>query len=314
MKFKKPYFWNLKKPNFLSYLLQPFTLPLILNNFLLSLKSSKKNKNLKIICVGNIYLGGTGKTPTTIRLYEILKNLEFKVSTAKKFYRSQSDENMILQKYSSFISAKSRSEIIKKAINDKYNVVVFDDGLQDRSVSYDLKFVCFDSENFIGNGCLIPSGPLREKIDSLRKYDAVFLKNDTLISNDHLNLIKKNNNQIEIFETFINIENINDFDLKKDYLIFSGIGNHNSFKNILLKNKFNIKKEIIFSDHHDYSINEIKNILSESENLNTSIVTTEKDYVKISKIVTTNIKFIKIKINVKNEENLINFLKKKLND
>ena len=74
MNFKKPKFWDLNKPNFLSYLLIIFTIPIIINNIILNFKSKKKSKEIKTICVGNIYLGGTGKTPTTIELSNILKS------------------------------------------------------------------------------------------------------------------------------------------------------------------------------------------------------------------------------------------------
>ena len=68
-------------------------------------------------------------------------------------------------------------------LKKKQKIAIFDDGLQDKKLDYDLKFVCFDSENWIGNGKLIPAGPLREDISSLRKYDAVFLKDNDLNKN-----------------------------------------------------------------------------------------------------------------------------------
>ena len=61
MDLKKPLFWNLKKPSFISYVLIPFTILMILNNFILKIKKKIKFKNIKSICIGNIYLGGTGK-------------------------------------------------------------------------------------------------------------------------------------------------------------------------------------------------------------------------------------------------------------
>ena len=73
MNFKKPKFWDLKKPSLLSYILLPLTLIFSINNFFLELRSKKINKNLKTICVGNIYLGGTGKTPLVIKINSILK-------------------------------------------------------------------------------------------------------------------------------------------------------------------------------------------------------------------------------------------------
>ena len=73
MKFKKPKFWDYQRPNLLSYILLPLTFPLILNNFLLNKKKNKKkNHTPKKICVGNIYVGGTAKTPLTIKIYQIL--------------------------------------------------------------------------------------------------------------------------------------------------------------------------------------------------------------------------------------------------
>ena len=314
MKFKKPKFWDLKKPNFISYFLLPFTLPLILNNFFLKIKPNKKNELIKTICVGNIYLGGTGKTPTVLKIYQILKDLKFKVSTAKKFYISQQDENIILQKKTDFLTAKKREEIIDKAIKNRNDLVIFDDGLQDRTIKYDLQFVCFESETFIGNGCLIPSGPLREKLSSLKKYDCAFIKNNNNKIDQQISLIKRYNSEIKIFETYFEINNLGEFDRSKNYLIFSGIGNHLSFKKTLEKNNFKISKEIVFPDHYQYSKNEIEKILSHAEENKTEIITTYKDFVKISNFGFNKIKFINVDLKIKDESNFINFLKKKIDE
>ena len=98
MKLKKPNFWDYKKPNLISYLLLPFTLPFIVNNFFLNINRKKRNKEIKSICVGNIYVGGTAKTPLTIKIFEILKKMNLKTATIKKFYNNQIDEQKILQK------------------------------------------------------------------------------------------------------------------------------------------------------------------------------------------------------------------------
>ena len=312
MKFKKPKFWDLKRPNIISYLLLPFTLPVIINNLILKFKSKKKNKEIKTICIGNIYLGGTGKTPTVIKLFELLKSLKLNVSTAKKFYISQSDENIILQKKTKFINAKNRKEILNQGIKNQQNVLIFDDGLQDKSISYDLEFVCFDTINFIGNGQLIPSGPLREKLNSLKKYDGIFLKSEKDSTIDQINLIKNINPNIKIFETFFEILNLNRFEANQNYLIFSGIGNPQSFKNLLLKSNLNIVKEVIFPDHHDYKENEIEDIKKQAKILNAKIITTEKDYVKISKLSDNNINFIEVKLKIKNESELLKYLNSKI--
>ena len=82
---KKPDFWNKKKPNIFSFLLIPFTLPIRINNFLLNKFKKTKSKKIYSICIGNIYIGGTGKTPTTIKLYQILKKFIKKLKKQKNF-------------------------------------------------------------------------------------------------------------------------------------------------------------------------------------------------------------------------------------
>ena len=97
MKLQKPKFWDYKKPNFLSYLLIPLTLLLIVNNFFLKFKKNNKTtQKTKKICVGNIYVGGTGKTPLVIKIYQILNQLNFKAATIKKFYKGHIDEQKML--------------------------------------------------------------------------------------------------------------------------------------------------------------------------------------------------------------------------
>ena len=85
MKFKKPKFWDKKKPTFLSYLLLPFSFPLIINNFFLGLSAKNVSyPEIKKICIGNIYIGGTGKTPLVIEIFKILKKLNYRNCYHKK--------------------------------------------------------------------------------------------------------------------------------------------------------------------------------------------------------------------------------------
>ena len=310
MKLKKPRFWDYKKPNFISYLLLPFTFPLIVNNFFLKLKKNNTNNSkIKKICIGNIYLGGTAKTPLTIKIYQILNGLKFKTATIKKFYTDHIDEQKMLTEKTKLYCLKDRNMALDKAIKDNNDVVIFDDGLQDKSINYDLEFVCFNNIKCIGNGLLIPAGPLREKINSIKKYDAIFINGNEVDNSDFKSLIKKYNKDIKIFESTYSPINIEKFDINERYLVFSGIGNPESFKEILMKNKFNIIKEIIFPDHYNYTQNDIDRIKTQAKKLNATIITTEKDYTKINSSNYDDIKFLQIDLKIKNEIELINYLK-----
>ena len=310
MKFNKPKFWDYKKPNFLSYLLLPLTIPIIINNFFLSIKRNNTHPGIKKICVGNIYVGGTGKTPLVIKLYQLLKKLNFNSAVIKKFYNSHIDEQRILDQNTKLYCKKTRNLSLNEAIKDGKEIVIFDDGLQDRSISYDIELVCFNSFKWIGNGFLMPAGPLREKIKSISKYDLAFI-NGNQINNSKLKLlIKKYNKNIEIFESQYIATNTDQFEINEKYLIFSGIGTPESFKEILIKNKFNIVKEIIFPDHYNYTQKDINNIKLQAKKLNAKILTTEKDYIKIDTNNNHEIKFLKVELEIVNEKELLNYFKR----
>ena len=316
MQFTKPKFWDLDKPNLIAYLLLPLSLAMKINNFLLKKKSKYRTSKIKTICVGNIYLGGTGKTPTAIKIYNLLDNINFKVCTGKKIHSNHMDEEILLKQNSKLISATNRKKIINNAIKKKYDLIIFDDGLQDKKIDYNIKFVCFDSQIWIGNGFLLPAGPLREKIGSLTKYDAVFIKhtNRKINFSKKNEIIKKINPKIKIFNSFTKIENINKFNLSEKYLVFSGIGNNRNFRDTLLEYKFKIEKEIIYPDHYNYNDNDITEILTIAKKKSLKIVTTEKDYVKIPKKLNNKINFVKLSLEIVEERELIKFIKLKINE
>ena len=308
---KKPKFWDLKKPNFLVYLLYPFTICVKINNIISSFIPKKKFTEIKTVCVGNLYIGGTGKTPTTLYLFNLLKKMKINPVTAKKFYNDQIDEQKFLKDNSNFISCNSRKGIVKKAIEMKHDMIIFDDGLQEKWINYDIKFVCFDSENWIGNGHLIPSGPLREKLKSLKNCHGLFLKtvDEESNLNDIYNKIRDINPEIEIFVSNIAIKNIDKFDVDKNYIIFSGIGNPDSFRKLLVKNKFKIIEEITFPDHYNYQDRDISEIMNKANSNNAEIITTEKDFKRIPSNLKEKINFLEIDMKIKDENKLVQFLK-----
>jgi tetraacyldisaccharide 4'-kinase len=149
---------------------------------------------------------------------------------------------------------------------------------------------------------------MREKISSLKKFDAVFLNGSSNSFDKIQNQIKNINSDIKIFKTYYKILNIQKYNLESKYLIFSGIGNPSDFKDILVKNKFNVVREIVFPDHYDYSLNDLNKIQNIAKNENLKIITTEKDFMKIPKEFKKNIDFLNIDLVIQDERKLIELL------
>ncbi len=303
MNLKKPKFWDYKKPNIYAYLLLPIA---ILINFLIVLKKkSKKKVKIKTICVGNIYIGGTGKTSLSIKINELLISKNIKSCFVKKFYKNQFDEQEILKAQGKLFLSKKRIEGVLQAEKQNYEVAILDDGLQDQSIIYDNRIVCFNTINWIGNGMTIPSGPLRESINNLKNYKHLFLNGNL----ENLETIKKEileiNPKINIYIGQYEPKNLNEFDTKKNYLVFSGIGNHKTFVSMLKQNNFKILKEVEYADHYKYTKKDLDEIIESADQLNCKILTTEKDFIRLGNSVSEKIKFIKSELRIINEEKFI---------
>jgi tetraacyldisaccharide 4'-kinase len=219
---------------------------------------------------------------------------------------------MLLQNRTDLILGLTRKDIINKAIKRRKEILIFDDGLQDKEIDYDLKFVCFSSKEWIGNGRLIPSGPLREQLNSLTKYDAVFIKNNSKNFKNINQTIKDINPKIKVFNTEYVISYKKKINKKSNYLIFSGIGSPHDFKEILIKNKIKIVDEIIFPDHFEYKLEDIIKIKKRAKKLNAKIITTEKDFMKVKKFDKKNIDYLPVSLKIQNKDKLLNFIKLKL--
>ena len=302
MKLFKPKFWD--KNNIIVFILWPLTL---ITRLIILIKNSKTSHktNIKSICVGNIYLGGTGKTQLVIKLNEILKK-KYKIFIIKKYYKNQIDEQKLLSKKANLILPKNRIFSLNKIKNSKKNLAIFDDGLQDKSLSYNLSIVCFSSITGIGNGMLLPAGPLRESLSKLSGYNAVFINGK---KNKYLeNKLKKYNKNIKIFSGEYFLKNKNDFDLKSKYLVFCGIGTPESFFKLLKENKIKIEKKIVYPDHYNYKFSDIDKIKKIAKENKLKILTTEKDFTKINKFKNFNVKFTNIDLYINNYKSFKRFI------
>jgi len=307
MNLKKPKFWDAKNPNIYAYLLLPLS---FLIRLLAYFKGGEENKKIKIktICVGNIYIGGTGKTSLSIKINEILSKKNFKSCLIKKFYKNQLDEQKILEKNGKLFLSKNRMDALIKAENENYKIAVLDDGLQDKSIKYDISFVCFNNINWIGNGMTIPSGPLREPLNTLKKYKNVFINGNL----ENIETLKKEilkiNSEINIHIGKYEPKNLDEFEKNDKFVVFSGIGNHQTFISMLKKYGLNIIKEFEFPDHYKYTKNDINEILLEANNLKCKILTTEKDYLRLNTENLSQIKYIKSELKIIDEEKFLKSL------
>jgi len=307
MNLKKPKFWDYKHRNLLAYLLFPISILIkIFSHF--KFQSKYESLKIKTICIGNIYVGGTGKTSLCIKINKILNQKNIKSCFVKKYYKNQVDEQEILKKNGTLFLSEKRLDAIKLAEKENYEFAILDDGLQDNSINYDVSFVCFNNLNWIGNGMTIPSGPLRENLKNLKKYQHLFLNGNLENLENLKEEILKINSEINIHIGKYEPVNLENFDSKDKYIIFSGIGNHQTFSSMIKKNGLIVIKEYEFPDHYNYTKKDIDKILNYARNLNCKIITTEKDYVRLKKFKTDQIKFIKSELKIIDEQKLLKFI------
>ena len=301
MKILKPKFWQ-NKLNFFSIILLPFTLLyMILIKIRKSFSIQKKFK-IPLICVGNIYIGGTGKTPLAIKIKNELENFK-KTVVVRKYYKNHKDEHrLIKEKTNSLILNSSRSAAIKEAEINNYDAVILDDGFQDYSIKKDLNILCFNSNQLIGNGLLFPSGPLREGMSSIRDAKIIIINGKT--NKEFEKKIFEISNNTNIYYSKYLPLNTSQFKGKK-ILAIAGIGNPDNFFETLKENHLDIQKTISFPDHYEFKKEELEKIIEEARQNNWEIVTTEKDYYRINILGFKNIKYLEIELKILDKEKLI---------
>ena len=307
MKLNKPSFWN-KKYSFFSIILLPLTLFVLLFIFFKKRFIKKIKFNIPIICVGKIYIGGTGKTPASIYIGNELSTIGKKPVIVRKFYKSHKDEhNLIKENFKNLVLDKSRVEGIIKSQNMGFDTVILDDGFQDYKIKKDLNIVCFNQQQLIGNGLVLPSGPLRESLKSLRKAHIILINGQKDINFEKKVLAI--NNKLEILYTEYKPLNINEFKNKK-LMAFAGIGNPNNFFHLLEKNNLNVQKKLIYPDHYNFTQNEILKLLEKAKKNECQIITTEKDFYKVKDFKHDNIRFLKIAFELNDKKKLLKILSK----
>ena len=272
--------------------------------------------NIPVVVVGNIVVGGTGKTPMVIWLSKLLESKGFKPgivsrgyggnSTRKPFIvdndttvKASGDEPLIIYKNTlrPVCISTSRISAIKKLLNEKdVDVIISDDGLQHYKMDRDLEIVIFDGNRGVGNGLCLPAGPLREPIDRIE--DADFVVSSSKITD----IRTKHQNHLMTYQPieWARIHDNKRFDagswpLSKNVHAVAGIGNPSKF----YKTLFNLGLNPIqhsFPDHYQFSEED----LDFGDSL--PIIMTEKDAVRCLDMESKNLWYLSVEAKFENED------------
>lgn len=300
--------------------------------------------NTPVISIGNIIAGGTGKTPVTILIARLLIENNLRLGIVGRGYGRKSkglkvvcdgknilddseevgDEMLLIAKKLNVpVIIDEKKYIAAKELEKNFNldVILIDDGFQHRYLKRDVDIILIDNKT-LENPYTFLKGHLREKFDNYKRADIVLLEDiskkvlfesnvdEVFEYKKHIGKVRKITSENEFYLT--------EYTLKT--LAICSIANPNSFLNFVKSLGFDIKQFNIFKDHYNYSKEDILKIIQESKNRNVnSIITTEKDYVKIEKfqgmIFDNNIEILVLEMNViiENEEKLLKYILNKIN-
>lgn len=317
---KAPKFWYQKKISILAYLFLPLSLIWVLGTFIKKRISRPINSKIPIIAVGSAIIGGSGKTPSVLYMCKILEKMNYKPHIISRGYGGSAndvikvspdmsysivgDEAIMMSKYFPTWVSKKKSKAFSIAENAGADIIVLDDALQSYNINTNLNIYVYDSIQSFGNKFIIPSGPLRESINSVIKRSQIFFLINTsscseISDNQFRHLIK--------YEVFIKP------DLKDKKLIpFAGLGFNKKFFDQLYNEGLDICLTKEFPDHHQYSQDDMYSLLDEANKNDAYLVTTEKDHIRIPTEFKSSVGIIFGKITSENQMDLASEIEKYL--
>lgn len=291
----------------------------------------------RVISVGNMTLGGTGKTPTVIQIAELLKQSGSRPVVLSRGYGRENAQEIVVVSDGKAVLCDARrggDEPVLLAArlrdipvivgSDRFaagmlamerfhpDVVVLDDGFQHLRLKRDLNIVLLNAQNPAGNGKLFPAGILREPLKALGRADAVLITGAETDSMENVKALARKFTSAPIFTSHhepVSLVDLrdgskNDPEALKDRSImaFSGIARPASFFSLLRKLGADVRREITYPDHHAYTEADIDDIRQQAREANAElIVTTEKDAVKLRGMQAKGIKSLVIEQRVREE-------------
>ena len=282
---------------------------------------------IPVICVGNITVGGSGKTPVTMALQLLLEKMGIRACVVSRGYGGRNkyphyvtkndtyckvgDEPIIMSKKGAVIVSKVKKDGILKAFKDGFDVVLLDDGYQNSKINKDLSLLVVDTEVLFGNELIFPLGPLREPINSgLSRADAIVLVGHNYKINTSKIKTLITENKIPVLEGCINKKKIS---TNKEVLAFSGIAFPDKFFRTLKNMGYNVIKTKEFPDHYPYTLKDMIKLKNYAQNYGLKLITTEKDIVRIPKNFHKFIDTVQIKFEFKNSNKIKKMIKSILN-
>jgi tetraacyldisaccharide 4'-kinase len=317
---KAPKFWYNKHDTIYSGILYPFSLLFRFGTKLRNFFSIVKPSPIPTICIGNIVVGGAGKTPVSMKIGNLLIKAGYNPHFISKGYTgvikdstkvqpwhspvSVGDESLLLSKIASTWIGINRTKSSYLAKKNGADCLIMDDGFQNPSIGKDFSIVVIDGEQEFGNKRVIPSGPLRESIlRGLSRTNAIIVIGK--ISNNLKTIIPS---KIPIFNAKFDIKKNNKIYKGKNITAFAGLAYPDKFFKTLKANGARIEKEITYPDHHIYNENDLLSLAESANKTKSILVTTMKDFVRIPKSYRPLINILDGEIIFENESMLVEML------
>jgi tetraacyldisaccharide 4'-kinase len=265
-------------------------------------KSGYKSK-AKVICVGNVTAGGVGKTPVCMALAEKYISEGKKVCFVTRGYKGKlknivvdldkhsaietGDEARLLANVATTIISPDRASGAKVAEKLGMDVIIMDDGFQNPSLCKDECVIVFDGKVGIGNGRVLPAGPLRETLKNGEKRATCAI----IMGEDKTGLAEKISIPCyfgKVVPEHLDIEGAK-------VLAFAGIGRPSKFYDTLCELGYDVVETSDFADHYSYTKADIDELIEKAKARGLLLITTEKDFVKLDEEMKKDIHCLKIK-------------------
>lgn len=246
--------------------------------------------NIKVICVGNLTAGGSGKTPVAVAIVEMLRARAMNPFILTRGYGGREtrpllvdverhtasavgDEALMMARVNHVIVSRDRAAGARLAAKHGADVIVMDDGHQNFSLAKDLSLVVVDSATGFGNGRVLPAGPLREPVSQgLARADAIIAVGNEPFEPEFSGPLVRA--QLTTADSIgVNGQKV---------VAFAGIGRPQKFFKSLRSVGANIVETRSFADHHSYTADEIAELKASARAKDALLVTTEKDFARLT--------------------------------